>query len=204
MKDGKAMKFIPQRLKNIFSRKGRKQPAKPAPAAAQQAETPKAPKQPETPAPVLPWRSPEELKRHRQDEGYYLIDMEIKYATEVKDGPHKDARVLMITSPDISLSLALVSNSPLAGAGQLAKIVNAAVKLNFGMEDTAVYFRARPTSGAKSGFYIDPADDFTGLPPVGSQFQIVLIPKDCAWRPLTSIPRKTPPGTSSLLRPPGQ
>ena len=205
------MKFIPQRLKNIFSRKSKKKGKPvppPVPAALEGAGAATAPASQQT-APAIPekpkpFRKEEDLRFHKQDEGCYLLDMDIKFVTQMKEEPHKGKNLIMVTSKEIDLYLAYINSGPLVSAKALAAIVQETVGKNFGMEDTTVYFRTRPTREQPTPYHLDPADDFTGLPPAGGQFQIVLIPKDCDWRPFTSAPRKTPPGTSPLLRPPGR
>lgn len=185
------MAFFPKWLKDVFARAHAPAPS-PAPLAAATTPTNAAPLE------RAAQSKTKKLAPYLQKEGYYLFDLNLRFICDMKEEPYKGRKMLLLQSPALDFYQALINTSPLASVRGLAASICDTAQKNFDMSGATVYFRDKT-----NGRHIDARDDFTGLPPTGTQFQIVLIPKECVWRPTAPAPRKKPAGTSALLRPPG-
>jgi len=199
------MKFIPEKLKNIFKRNAAKDVQAPAPSLEQTAPAPvsaealaeaaaqlKAAEMAERTARYQASRLAA-MGKYKKPEGFYQFNLDIS-----QPGGDKPARkMFMITSREADLYLALITAQPLAGLNAMASSFRETLEKNTGMKAEKIYFRLKGSS-----HHIDAEDDFLGLPAT-PQFQLVVVPEGSAWRPENvSIPRKTPKETSALLRTP--
>lgn len=185
------MKFIPDRIKKIFSRKSRKNETA-APAALQAVEPAPAPAPLLTPAP--PRDRTKELAQFRQPQGYYLLDLNIQ--PPGKQGG--DGTVLhMMNSRDTDFMLALVNQQPLAGCKQIAMQVEEYLHRRYGLDAGHVYFKRKDAE-----FYFDGYDELIGLPP-GDGFKLVIVPESTSWQPPYCPPaRNAIPNTGTVLQHP--
>ncbi|HYD19424.1 MAG TPA: hypothetical protein VEF76_13190 [Patescibacteria group bacterium] len=187
------MKLIPQRLKNLFTRKSKKA-AQPAPAAFETAVAPEpvieAPKQPSLQEKRLP-----RLNAFKSENGVYTLGLDIQRPVS---GVMGDKTMVMVNNREADIYLMLVGNSPLAGARHVANAIEEHMIKHFGLDVGKTYFKMK-----NENFYIDGYDAFTGLPP-GGQYQVVLVPEGNNWKPPVMVPpaRKALPESSPLLSAP--
>ncbi|MDE1150990.1 MAG: hypothetical protein PW788_00495 [Micavibrio sp.] len=201
------MKFIPEKLKNIFKRSAAKDAAAPAPsldqaaapapvsaeALAQAAEQLKLAEKQERTARYQASRLAA-LGKYKKAEGYYQFNLDIAQPAGVTV---KGQKMFMVTSREADLYLALMTAQPLAGLATMASSFRETLEKNTGMKNPKIYFRLR-----QSSHHIDADNDFIGLPAT-PQFQLVVVPEGCAWKPENaSSPRKTPAETCAILRTP--
>jgi hypothetical protein len=185
------MKFIPDRLKRIFSRKSRKAET-PAPAAAETALPPAAEPQPAKKYTIQDARRAE-LERYKTPEGNFLLDLDIS----IPGGAYKGQLVHMIRSYQSDFLLALVGPSPFSQCKTVAMAVEEHMDRAFGFDVGKVYFKHKD-----GDFWIDGYDQIVGLPP-GGDFRIVLVPEGSDWRPEIVMPAQYPiPGTNTVLQHP--
>lgn len=187
------MKLIPQRLKDLFTRKSKKD-ASPAPASV---ETAVATPEPVVEAPKEPSVQEKRLSRlnlFKSEEGVYTFNLDITQPSGVLG----DKTMLMVSNRDTDLFVAMIGHSPLAGTRDLANAIENHMIKHLGLDVGKTYFKMK-----NENFYIDGYDAFTGLP-AGSSYQMVLVPEGNNWRPPVMVPpaRKAVPESSSLLSKP--
>lgn len=184
------MKFIPDRLKKLFSRKSAKPEAEtPAPAAV--VETP-AP----TPEPVKERAPPRnrmgELSMRQTAEGNYLLDLDVKIL-----GQHNGNTLHMISNRDTGFQLALLTPQYLSGVKTVSTHAEDHMYNTFGFDVGHVFFKRKDAN-----FHFDGYDELLGLPP-GDGFQLLLVPEGSNWRPPYAPPcRYAIPGTGTVLQHP--
>jgi hypothetical protein len=181
------MKFIPNRIKRIFSRKSRKAEAEtPAPAVAEAAPAPE-PVKPKEPDPRL-----KRLDTVRTPEGNYLLDLDVA-VMEKKDGQYAH----IIANRETSFHLVLMGPQFLSGVKKVATEVEDHLNKFYGLEAGHIYYKRRDAN-----FHFDGADERLGLPP-GNGFQILFVPEGSNWRPEYSPPpARAIPNTGTVLQHP--
>ena len=185
------MKFIPDRIKKLFSRKSRKQNAKtPAPAAVEAAPAPAPIPEPPKAKPV-PDRTAE-LAPFRTAEGNYLLDLNVGILTR-NNGQY----VHMIANPETEFQLMLVAPQYLSSVKAVATQVEDHIHQTYGLDVGHVFYKRKDAN-----FHFDGADELLGLPP-GDGFQILLVPQGSNWRPqFAPPPMFAIPGTGTVLQHP--
>jgi hypothetical protein len=187
------MKFIPDRIRKLFSKKSRKQKIEtPAPAAVEAAPAPAPAPVAETPkAKPVPDRT-HELAPYKTAEGNYLIDLDVTIL-----GKNNGQFVHMLTSHQTEFQLALVTPQYLSGVKAVATQVEEHMHKTFGLDVGHVFFKRMDAN-----FYFDGYDELLGLPP-GNGFQLVLVPEGSNWRPqFAPPPLHAIPGTGTVLQHP--
>ena len=187
------MKLIPQRLKDLFTRKSKKD----AVATPASVETAVATPEPVVEAPKQPTLQEKRLQRlttYKSEEGVYTFNIDITQP----NGVMGDKTMLMVSNRDTDLFVAMIGHSPLAGTRDLANAIEEHMIKHLGLDVGKTYFKMK-----NENFYIDGYDAFTGLP-AGSSYQMVLVPEGNNWRPPVMVPaaRKAVPDTCPLLSKP--
>ena len=186
------MKFIPDRIRKLFSRKSRKQKAAaPAPATVEAAPAPApAPEPPKATKPV-PDRTAE-LAPYKTAEGNYLIDLEVAIM-----GKNDGRYIHMLTSRQTGFQLMLVTPQYLSGVKAVATQAEDYMHKTFGLDVGYVFFRRKDAN-----YHFDGYDELLDLPP-GDGFQLLLATEGSDWRPkFAPPPMYALPATGTVLQHP--
>jgi hypothetical protein len=184
------MKFIPDSIRRLFSRKSRKD-KKAAPAVEAPAETPKVEEAPKPEPYINKYKAMrrEELARFRTPDGPYVFSLEIDVPGRIS--PEGGQLVHMIRGRDADFLLALIGPSGFSQNKSVAMQIEEHMFRSFDIDIGKVWFMRTGdpiqdekgrTTGKNPDFYMDGYDEMAGLPP-GREFKMVLVPEDCDWQP---------------------
>jgi len=128
------------------------------------------------------------LKDFLQEEGYYLFKMKIDKTQKnefiIRSSEFKD--FIIFYKMDMDLASLIILNAS----------VQATASIRYGLNNVSVFFKHK-----NSDLYINAKDKNIGLP-AGSDYQIVLIPKNCKWRPKAKPAEEYSGNKPTVLKPP--
>ena len=188
------MKFIPDRIRKIFSKKSRKQEAgatatAPAPVVVE-APAPVAPEPPKVQA--APANRMDELAKFRTPEGNYLLDLNVGIINR-----HQGQTLQMVKNKETGFQLALASTQYLTSVKSVATHVEDYLQKTYGFDVGHTFYKRKDAN-----FHFDGYDELLGLPP-GDGFQILLVPEGSNWTPpFSPPPMYAIPGTGTVLQHP--
>ncbi len=127
----------------------------------------------------------DELRPFLQENGSYLFDLNIK-KVKGKEG-------LFASSPDMrGFNIHCIEeNLELISTNTISASVDVSAQLNFKMNNVKVFFKEKNSDVAIDG------NDKNAEIPEGTDYQIILVPEECDWRPKT-----LPIITSTAIKPP--
>lgn len=195
------MRFIPRKIKNLFTRKSKKAQkeaiAVPAAAAAEAAAP--APDEAKIRQAAEKRRARQEKKleslaRSKTGDGIYALDLDIGQPSPAYDG----RTMVMVSSREADYYRAFIGSGALAGGNRVAQDLKEFLKEECGLDSGKAYLRLK-----NEKFYLHAEDEYIGLPP-GDAYQILIVPEGVKWKPPVYVParRAAPAGSDPLLQPP--